>query len=154
MNDEVIREIRNAFKIQPGSMEQSPNPIPVVEVGLKSVKNAFVRSNFATNSTGVTIFTTSANADTYLVSAALTMIKDATATATSSSITIVYNGSTELLISIPEITLTAQTLSVNITLPHPIKLDRGSLVRITNSTNVGNISSFGSVICYLDEVNG
>jgi hypothetical protein len=153
MNSEVNSEIRNALKIMQ-STENIPIPTPVIEVGTKSVKNALIKSGSAINATSATLMTTSAFADTYVFGASISVIKDATSTSVSEAIQLTPDetGLAVSMLQIASLTLTIQSQSVSIMLPHPIKIKRGSVIAIANSTNVGNITTTAQIYYYLDEV--
>lgn len=154
MNDDVTREIRNAFKIQPGSVESIPKPIPVIEVGTKIVKDGLSVHGVATNATSQTLITTPTNQDFYICSAMLSVIKDVTSTSVSSRIQYIKNGATMYLLYIPGITLTAQTEAISQTFPHAIKVDRGTAITVACTSNVANIITSAVINYFLDEVNG
>jgi len=150
MNTQVVNETRDALKLT--TNERIPNPIPVIEVNPKLVKNLKVLSGVATNATSSTLLTTPVNQDIYICGAQLSIIKDVTSTSTYSSIR--FTDETEAviaLVAIPSLTLTAQTQSVAVTLTKPIKCKRGTTITITNTTNVANISAYAQVYYYADE---
>ena len=159
MNPEVIQELRNAAKIQPGSRESIPSNlsgsiVPILDVTPKNVKTARVMWGQAINATGGTVLSASAFADfdVYIIGAQLAVIKDVTSTSTSSKLNVTINGLVTTLISLPGISLTPQTLSESISFNHPIKIDRNTAVSLANTTAVGNVTLMGSVYFYLDEV--
>lgn len=124
-------------------------PMILVNDPVYYAKESFSETATASNSTSATIFTSDAVKDTYLNSVSLTLIKDATATSLSSTITAVINGATKTLAIIPSFTLTAQTLAISVTFNVPIKIDRSTAVNVTNSTNVGNVKASGCVSGFL-----
>jgi hypothetical protein len=79
------------------------------------------------------------------------MIKDVTATSLFSAINIFLEEaptvSRELLI-IYGLTLTPQSGVISISFPYPIKIARGTALSVSNSTNVGNVTSAGTIIGY------
>lgn len=124
---------------------------PVVEVGRPLVRAI---SGSANNATGGTLYTCSDSKDTYLTSACLATIKDASSTSTSSYISVVTeNGVTVLIVDIPSITLTAQSLGLSHTFIYPIKLKRGSNINIANTTAVANITTIGSITFFEVDTN-
>jgi len=110
-------------------------------------------SGTASNATTTTIHTTSSSYDTYLNSLTLSVAKDATSTSTASAITAVINGATVTLASIAGLTLTAQSASITLAFPVPIKLDRSSIIAVTNTTAVANVRAAGSVSFFLQPIN-
>jgi hypothetical protein len=122
---------------------------PVATIAI-SPKVDIVRAGTATG-TSTTIYTTPTDKDFYLTGIQLAMIKDATSTSTSTNIDCQINGTTAVLINIPSFTLTAQTLSENIQYIFPIKVDRGTALRVRNSTGTANITSIGTIYGYTEE---
>jgi len=149
MNTEIVNEIRNALKTQ--TNDRIPNAMPVIEVNPKIVKNALVANYELTNTTSATIITTPLNQDYYITSISLALIKDVTSTSTSTDVRVSIGGKVIKLLTIPSITLTAQTLTHNIVFPHPLKIDRGVNVTLNNSTNVANISATVNISYFIDE---
>jgi len=103
----------------------------------------------AINSISTTILTTDSNYQTWITSASLNVIKDVTSTSVLTSISVVINGKTKPLLSIPGLTLTVQTGQTSVSFSKPILIDRSSLVTITNSTATGNITASGTVTGFL-----
>lgn len=155
-NSEIMQEIRNRAKLQ-GAVSAIPaqlgkEVIPTIEVNPQMVKNAqIVRSGRALNSTAVTIYTTPTDQDFYLTSAAISFIKDVTSTSTVTDLRVFINGSAQTLLRFDGITLTVQTGSVSMTFPHPIKIDRGSIITINNGTNTATIAGSGMIVGFIDE---
>ncbi len=85
--------------------------------------------------------TTNANFEHYLYGAVLTVIKDVTATSTLSTVTAVVDGRTFHILEIASLTLTPQENTVSVNFYPPVKIDTNSLVSVTNTTNVGNVTS-------------
>lgn len=102
-----------------------------------------------TNSTGGVIYTTPTDRDFYLVAAQLELIKDATSTSTISQITSTIDGAAIKILTIPSLTLTAQTSSKTISFPNAVKLDRGVTIGSSNGTNVANIKLHSLIYGYL-----
>jgi len=152
VNSQVVSEISNALKIDE-RVEKIPNPIPVVEVGIKSIKNGLIRGIGLSNSTQITVLTTSAVADTYITGITLSLIKDATSTSTSVDVRCSINGAVTTLVSIPCFTLTPQITSIYVPFIHPVKLDRGANMTLNSTTNVANIAARVDVQYFLDEIN-
>lgn len=104
-----------------------------------------VKSASATNATNAIIFTTPIDKDFYLTHASLSVIKDATSTSIVSAITVTIDGVVPSIIQIAGITLTPQISQLVLCFNYPIKIDRGTQIRVTNSTNVGNIRADGCI---------
>jgi hypothetical protein len=152
-NSELTKIIQDTGRIAMSSdgipSEFTKDVYPCVEVNPLLIKNAqVVRSNAATNATSATIITTPIDRDFYLVAASISLIKDATSTSTSSSILVSPEGDTQgvALLRISGLTLTPQSAQSNISFNHPIKLTQGSTVTVTNTTNVGNVTSSGTIV--------
>lgn len=153
VNTQVIEEIEDALKID-RRVERAPSPLPVIEVGVKSIKNCITASQSNTSATSATLFTTSNDCDTYLTGASLTWIRDASATSTLFAIYYVdENGLNKILLSVGGITLTAGSGSTITPPMHPIKLKRGSNVTITSTTNVANFKLTGQIYYFIDEIS-
>lgn len=151
VNSQVVAETAQAFKLDL-NVDKIPAPIPVIEVGVKSVKNAIAANAGLSNATSATVYTCPSNQDFYLTSCILNMIKDATSTSLYVTLRVYINGQSTTLIYIPCFTLTAQTMSCNLIFPHPLKLDRGSQINVLSDTNVANIKAYGSISGFIDEV--
>lgn len=158
MNSEIIQEIRNAAKSQPGTKEVIPSElsrviIPVIEVNPKLTKTAIGYFAAAAGSTSATIYTTPSDQDFYLCSAQLSTIKDVTSTSNQSKIVIVQNGRSVTVCAISSITLTVQSECISVSFPHPLKCDRGSTITVQNSSATATIRSDGQITGYLDEAS-
>lgn len=127
-----------------------PSIQPVVEAD-KKVCN-IVRGTTGTGTTA-TIYTTPSDQDFYLTSATLSWSKDATATAVSCNISATISNTTQVIINLAGLTLTAEQNSNTIVLDPPIKIDRNTAITLNNGTNVANIRSAGTIIGYT-EVSG
>lgn len=104
----------------------------------------------ATNATSATIYTTPTDRDFFIKQVQLSINKDATATSTFSAITCVVGGVTKTLLRVNTTTLTAvQGLCNVVTLPNGLKVDRGTIIAVTNTTNVANISATGIISGYI-----
>jgi hypothetical protein len=151
-----MKELKDGVKLQQ-LKDVVPNQladkvIPVMEVNPKLLRRCnLVRSIDATNATSGTIYTVPTDRDFYLVAASISTIKDVTATSVESAITVFIDGVARKLLSIAGITLTTQTLALANSFPDPIKIDRGTNISVTNTTNVGNIKSIGGIAGYTVE---
>lgn len=144
-NTGIFKWIFDLFKIKgesaPVFVEDFIQPVVNVDPN-----DTHVYSNSAINATETTILTLPTDKDFYLTGAAISIIKDATATSTYSRISVISNGVTHYLCHTPHLSATSilgnitQTMNIN-----RLKLDRGTSIKILNQTNVANISSMGSV---------
>lgn len=158
MNGEVVAEIRNSAKVMPGTSDALPTTlsrviIPTLEVNPKIVKNAKAKSTASSNSTSATIITTPTNQDFYLIGASLSVIKDVVSTSNQSKITYYQDGLLTTLIAISSITLTVQSETISCNLNHPIKVDRGSVIAVVNSSATAEVRSDGTIYYFLDETS-
>ncbi len=159
-NSNLTKEIADVGKLQL-SRDKIPNEfadkiIPVVDVNPKHSRYVnFMRTLTLLNGTTGTMYTAPLDKDTYLVGAQLSVIKDATATSLISQIAgTLEDGNGFQLLSLNGFTLTAQDKCVSISLNNPIKLQRGSTVRVTNGTNVANVSASAVILGYtVDNAN-
>jgi len=109
------------------------------------------RSASAINSTAGTIYATPSDKDFYLTSASLSVIKDVTSTSLRSDVQVVIDGVTQSVLRISGITLTVQADSISQSYPISIKVDRGTNITVTNTTNVGNVTASGCIQGYTQE---
>jgi len=116
-------------------------------------EEVFSNSATATNATSATILTTDSVKTTYLTGLTLSVIKDVTATSLASAITVVINGATRTIASIVGLTLTVQNQTIALSFPIPLKVDRSSIIAVTNSTATGNVTSVGCVTGFLRRKN-
>jgi len=145
-NLEIVKRIVRKFKLQSDIVDNNIDVIATIPIDYEG--DCAVQA--ANNATSGNILTTSLDKDTYIYGAFLTVVKDATSTSTSTNINITKDGLTKVLLSIPCITLTAQTETVSVAFAHPIKIDRGITITVTNSTNVANVKSTGGVYYYTE----
>jgi hypothetical protein len=108
----------------------------------------FVKDTTLNNATTITLHTCSTVNNTYLTFVNLCFIKDVTSTATVISLNCMINGIITNIIKIPTITLTAQDGYISDCYPIPIKLDRGSVIKVTADTNTANIRAMATIGFY------
>jgi hypothetical protein len=113
-----------------------------------------LRGVTATNSTSATIYTTPTDKDFYLTSALLSTIKDVTSTSTLERLRVVIDGVTQDILLISSLSLTAQDRTITLSLNNSIKIDRGTTITVTNSTNVANITTTALIQGYFVEDSG
>lgn len=148
-NTNILQKISDTFKPKgealPDYVDEGITLIYDVEPDCNIILDAT-----ATNATSATIYTTPADRDFFIKAVYLTLNKDASATSTSSAITCTVGGVTKTLAKINTTTLVAtQAINVYVPLPKPLKVDRGSVIAVTNSTNVANINASGIIYGYL-----
>jgi len=129
--------------------------IPVIEVNPKLLRRIdILKAGSVSNGTTSTVYTTPADQDFFIVAVSLSVTKDATSTSTSSGVTCIVGGAAVEITSIAGLTLTAQSSTISVALPTPIKVDRSSNITVTNSTNVANVRARANVLGYLVNNNG
>lgn len=150
-NSELIDEVVKTSGIQTvqGIPRQLGNQIiPVLDVTSKNVKIAQeVHEENAKNASFATLFTTPTDKDFYLTGCTLAVIKDATSTSTKSRLQIhpEEKGETNIL-SIAGLTLTAQSETISLNLRNPVKIKRGTNIRVYNATSVANINATATIV--------
>ena len=142
---EVIDKISDELKIQPAlviprviskdiQLTYGVNPVRVSD-------NIDAMSDVAEKTTtgALIILTTSSDKDYFLTSLNVSFVKDAVCDSATGaySVTVIINGRSTFLVSLPIITLTAERADIFLAFPSPIKLDRGSNIVITGTFTVG-----------------
>jgi len=150
MNTQVQNEIRDALKLQLG-VDKTPNVVPVIEVNPKIIKNGLTTSGQVLNATSHNSFTSSTQKDTYVTAVSLSYTKDATNTATYIYLQCILNGEGKRLINLAVLASTAQQDSLSISFPHPIKIDRGTIVSIGTDNATATIRMACTVSYFEDE---
>lgn len=114
---------------------------PVIDVSFPQNKYCDVVANKGiTQAQGTSglIYTTPVDRDFYLSALTLSMIKDATSTATTFGISVVVGGATLNVVTISGITLTADAKNTSVSFLIPIKIDRNTAINVVSSTAVAN----------------
>jgi len=157
VNSQVMREISDELKIDE-RIEKIPNPIPVVEVGLKLSKTAKVASGVMSATGTLAIIPSSggltSRGDVYLTGLSCSLIKDAACDAATGTIFVscTIDGASYYITAIPIIALTAQSENRNISFSHPIKLDKNTAVAFTSTYAAGVMVRACSIYYYTDEI--
>jgi hypothetical protein len=158
-NSDLFKELREGIKLQqlrdviPSQL--ADKVVPVMEVNPKMLRRInSVKNNIATNATSATIYTTPTDKDYFLCGFTLSMIKDVTSTSTSSRVLATIDGVSTILASIVGISLTPQADSISVQFLEPVRVDKGTNITVTNSTNVANVSANGTIYGYtVDNIN-
>jgi len=129
---------------------------PVVEVKKKWCN--IVRSNSASASTAsnLTIYTTPADKDFYLVAAVVSIAKNAACDTASggTSLSATVEGTAQPIVTIRSLTLNAQFVTQTLQLPIPIKVDRNTNIILSGSTfGAGEFARGANIIGYILEGN-
>jgi len=153
-NSEQVKEEIKALGLQPGATI-IPTPVAVVETNPKLLRRANIVGQIqATNATSATIYTTPTDKDFFLTGASCSVIKDVTATSVLTRINFtLFTGEARSVLAIPGLSLTAQSECLSMDFICPIQLKRGTTITVSNSTNVGNVTSNGMIIGYTVEDN-
>jgi hypothetical protein len=133
----LSRDLRIAQAVNnvPDDLASEIQPVFVINYPF-NIRNA----STTTSSTSSTLMTTRTDAETYVISASLAVIKDASATSVDTRLNVTsIEGALLPILRIPGISLTAQSETISINFPIPIRLGRGTAVTLTNSTAVANI---------------
>lgn len=153
-NSELKKELQEGAKTQSFKeivpSQLADKVVPVMEVNPKLLRRInLVKTAECNNATTATVYTTPSDKDFYLCGGNLSLIKDVTATSVRSGINFTSEGVGCVLLRIVGITLTVEQDTVSISLPYPVKVDRGTNITVTNSTNVGNVFSQGTIYGYI-----
>jgi hypothetical protein len=155
-NSALTKEIIEGARLQQNQggipSEIAEKVIPVMEVNPKLlVRNDIVKYRLDNNSAGGTIYTVPTDMEFYLTNVYMSLIKDVTATSILSTITAVIDGTSgsTVILAIPGLSLTPQTLTADVTFANPIKLAAGSVIASASTTNVANIRVTNIISGYL-----
>jgi hypothetical protein len=154
-SSEVIQRITKGLRINGLEGEQfivSKTIVPVIEVDPMMKKSAdIVRSLYAGNNGGGTIYTTPANQDFYLTGATLTMMTDNGATATDARLGIYVLGVIQYVLRIGNVPGLAKSGTISLSFNHPIKIDRNTAITIVNQAATANIITTATICGFVDE---
>lgn len=155
-NSELFKELKDGSKLQqltdivPSQLQNIV--VPVMEVNPKLLRRCnIVRSLDLTNSSNATIYTVPADRDFFLCGATLSVIKDVTATSVKSRIEIFASGIVTNILTIVGLSLTVQSETISSFLPFPVRIDKGSIIKLSNSTNVANVTSSACICGYYED---
>ena len=112
--------------------------VPAIEMNPKLLREITL-SKSAVGGTS-TIYTTPTRKDFYIVAAVLGVNKLAADTGTDAVLFSTKNGQVTTILNIPGITLTADKQVISISLPIPMKLDRGVNI-VSDATNITRVSA-------------
>jgi hypothetical protein len=148
---EVIDKIGDELKVQPALAV--PRTLAkdiqlVYAVNLNKISDEAAEGN-AINAASGNVLVSSADRDTFITGATLSVIKDASSTSVSSAINVMMpNGVTIPIVRIVGFTTTAQNGTSEFTFQHPIRIQRGSTVTVGNSAAVANITARATILFY------
>lgn len=154
---QVVKEVEEALKIDRNT-EKTPLPIPVIEVGLKSIKNAKNLTAYApaTGAQSISVATIgNTNNDYYISDITLTITKDAACDIATGAINLTVTpfdtNVATIVLGIPILTLTAQSQSASIHLTHPLKIARNTTMSLSGTFTAGLCVRRCDINGYLDE---
>lgn len=121
----------------------------VVDVNPESHRRCKVVRSATDSVTGsLTIFTTPQDRDFFLNSLVLSCQNNVVANSTITEIKAFVDGVERSLLAHVKITLTVHDASTSISFPHPIKIDRGTVITVTNTFTVGVATKYASLTGY------
>jgi hypothetical protein len=143
-NSDLSKELIEGAKIQQ-NFDKVPNRlgdtvVPVMEVNPKMMRRANIVRGGTSNTSSSTssIYTTPTDKDFFLTTVSYYVIKDAASDNIVNTVVVSVDGSgDQTLLSVPGITLTASNYGTSINFPSPIKLTRGSTIRMSSSFTIG-----------------
>jgi hypothetical protein len=137
-----------AYDTIPSTVIPSIQPVITVEKKYCDISKIITLNN----GTAGIIYTTPTQADFYLCSASISIIKDAGATSTLSYISAVLNsGIAASILPISSLTTTAQTANNTITFSPPLKIARGTNITLNHATANANISGSAAITGYTSQ---
>jgi len=135
-NSALMNEVRDVYKLQLGRDKFPKSIIPVVDVNPahNQKTNFIVSGNKST--TGTTSVSIGSTKTVFLTGVSLSFAKDVTCDLPTGSITleVVVDTGTKAIISLPCLTLAAQSMSESITFP-PLQLVKGSTITLGGGSN-------------------
>jgi hypothetical protein len=159
-NNDTIKEIIKGANIQINEQpptELARSVVPTMEVNPSMMRRSnFFKSAVASNAVSSTIFTTETARDFYITNIDVNVMKDVTATSTYSGIEITpaETGVAIECFQLATLTLTVQNIGHSFNLHYPLKLKRGTTVKVINATNTGNIRSYATICGYYVDDKG
>lgn len=155
-NADAIEAIRSSARLS--ISEGFPTQLSTVCVPVMDMTPRFHRLVKTVKATrGVTgdlsVFTTDANKDTYITAIAVSFAKDATCDVATNlfPLSINQDGTSRVLVYMPMLTLTAQQMNAEISLPVPMKVDRNAAMVLTTTAYTAGLM-VRSVVVYYYEV--
>ena len=149
---EVIDKIARDLKVQPSlSVPRKLSENIQLEYNVNPERDIQSNTGTLSDGTALTLFTTSLVKDTFLVGATLSVAKDIVSDSIVSQIKFTPFGAAAnaagLAMRYEPITV-GSNLNVALNLPMPIKLARGSIVSVANSTATASIDTVAAVYFY------
>lgn len=157
-NADVKQEIITSQRLQTTLGDEIKEPIPVIEVNSKLVKDGFAKndSQTTTGNLGTTASSLgTVTQDWYLAALSFGFVKNATCDVASGTlqVTVTINGTSTVVASIPVLTLTAERADKFIIFPHPIKVDKNTTATMSGTFTAGSMIRSVTYIGWKDNVN-
>jgi len=155
LNKEVLDRIIRTLGIQ-SAVDKLPTELvttiqPVIIANPKRIID--ISHNGATGTTSSILYTTPTSRDFYLTNCNLAVIKDASSTSISTALVVTLaSGMEAAILNIPGITLTAQDKGITQNFSTPMKLKKGSTIRLTNTSAVATIRAEGGFQGYMVDI--
>lgn len=149
-NPTISEDFNRIFNVKGDSTSYVANYIqPTKEI----MRRCNIVKNVTKTATGnSTVYTVPSDKDFYLVAYTHALSTDAANSGTNGLLTVVIEGLTINLDVITRITLTAINSISTMSLPVPVKLDRGSSILITHTYGAGAGNHAASIMGYTEEV--
>lgn len=148
---DIVQKAVRGLKLAP-SRDKIPNELADKILPVYELNDAYdiitAGGSSSSSSSTASILTASSTADTYITSLMMSVDKDATSDSTDFSVNVVQNGAVRALGKIIMITLTATSKIISISFPRPVRIDKGSTVRIAATFTVGALSRSAAVTYY------
>jgi hypothetical protein len=143
-NKEIVNNVIDVLKLNPITDAIPRQVIPTIQpvFAVEPQISTFLLSSAGTDD--FSLATTSSTRDTYITGAVLSVAKVATDTLATVNLTVTPENSSEtVLIGYRGVTLTADSQTISVSLPYPLKLKRNTLIRV--DFNVANGASTASI---------
>lgn len=157
-NEETIKECSRVLGHQVDRIPEldTTKIVLVANINPKHGRRSdIVRSTSSTTTNGATIYTTPTDKDFYFVGGSLSYQADATSDGILVEMRVTPFGATSTNSAVLKIAKQATTAgqgSVSISLPNPIRLQRGSTITATHTFTVGTQTITGSIIGYTTDI--
>jgi hypothetical protein len=148
-----IKEIAGLSELTGVPNQISESILPVIQLNNRKIDTT--KRHYAQNTVGGTILSGIPLGKKFMVCcASCAFIKDASSTATSITMYVTISGQTNYILTIPTLSLTAQSGNQTICFPVPIELKSGDGAGIASDTNVAEIAYSGILYGYYEDIVG
>ncbi len=148
-NTSVAQDMNRIFDLKGEQTNEVSDIISPVVIIKRSPD--IIKKGTASNATSGTAYTTPSDKDFYLTNVMLSVTKDVTATSAETAATVILNGITVSILSLSTLTLTAQNMSGSLNFANPVKVDRGTAIQVTNTTNQANVRAMINIVGFTTE---